>query len=935
MKNTTFKVSIATFFYLGIAVGAQKKSDTTTKEKKIDEVVVVGYGKTTKQKLTDNIVKIDASAIKDIPTANFQNALVGKAAGVRIDQVNGKLESGFSINVRGAASISASTSPLYVIDGVPMINNDESTNGAPVNPLVSLSATEIESIEILKDASSAAIYGARGSNGVVLITTKTGKKGKPRLSFNMSHGISRPTRFMTFLNAKQYVELMLESARNSSWTDESYAVKRLNRYSNNTDWRNGVIDTDWQRLALRTGTISDADFTISGAEDKYNYMFTASHNATEGIVLGNDLERNTARINVSATPVNKLKLGLNLAYSRTNISRVANDNQFTTPMQAIAQAPISPAYVNGEPFAGTLYPNFLLEEKYSHYTTLIRRVTSKIFGEYKILENLSFNSDLGYDNYNQSEVVYRGRKAPQMSTDGYAFNSFVDTESIVFSNYLTYRFRAAQHHFEIVGGTELTKATRSYSSVTGIKFPSDDFQTIDSAGEIIGGEGNKSSYAFFSYFARLNYDFEGKYLFKASVRRDGSSRFGADNQYAVFPAFSAGWIISKENFLVDSNLISFLKIRGSWGKTGNAEVGDDAAKDLWTGTKYNNLSAITNSQPPNQKLSWEKATQVDVGIDFGFFNNKVTGELDYYDKKSSGLLFFRNLPYTTGYSNIYSNYGDMDNKGFEVVINTKNFQRENFSWTSSFNIANNENRITALPDNNADIIVGNVIRRVGERLNSFYLVEYAGVDPANGDALYYKNTLKPDGTLDKSTTNDYSVAKPIIAGSSTPTWIGGFTNTLQFINFDFGFTFYGEFGASIYNSAGKFQSTNGDWFDNQTADQMNRWQNPGDITDVPQARLDDANGNQESTRYLHKANFVRLRNVSLGYTFNDQLTQSLGMTKLRIYITAINPVLFTNFNRNYGYDPESRADTNRGGGGATFYSAPPAKSFTFGINVNF
>ena len=930
MRKDVLKLSVASLFFIGVGVYGQKK-DTTTTERKIDEVIVVGYGKSTKAKLTDNVAKISSESLKEVPNANFQNAMVGKAAGVRVNQTNGKLESGFNINVRGSASISAGTSPLYVIDGIPMINNDESTNGAPVNPLVTLSATEIESIEILKDASSAAIYGSRGSNGVVLITTKTGKKGKPKLTLNLSQGFSAPTNKMKFLNAKQYVELFLEAGRNVG--RESSVITRLNRYSNYTDWKNGEIDTDWQDYIFQKGSVRDADFSVSGGDDKYNYMFTASNNDTKGIIRKNDLDRNTARLNVSANVTNKLKLGLNLGFSRTSIDRVANDNQFTTPMQAIALAPISPAFVDGEPFDGTTYANFLLEDKYSKYNTLIKRVTGKLFGEYKITKNLTFNSDFGYDYFIQKEKEYRGKKAPIMSTDGYAFNSWVDTENIIFSNYLSYNLKLGSHNFSTIAGTELNKNRREYGSVTGVKFPSDDFQNIDSAGEINAGEGNASEYSFFSYFARANYDYQGKYLLKASIRRDGSSRFGKANRYGTFPAFSAGWVLSKEDFLSASNVISLLKLRASWGQTGNAEIGNFASRDLWNAASYKQLPAIEPSQPENGDLTWEKSNQTDIGLDFGLFNNRITGEIDYYNKKTNGLLFSQDIPYTSGYANIYRNIGDMKNTGFELVINTQNIKKDNFTWDTNFNIALNNNKVVSLPDGNKDQISGNVIKKVGERLDSFYLVEYAGVDSANGDALYYKNTLKADGTLDKTTTNDYSEAQRIIAGSSTPNWIAGLTNTIEYKNFDFSFTLYGEFGGNLYNSGGKFMSTSGgNGYDNQTVDQMNRWQNPGDITNVPQARLGKGNGAEESTRYLEKNDFVRLRNLSLGYSFNKSLINALGVNKLRIYVSAINALTFTKYS---GYDPEARSDTSRGGGGSTFYSAPPAKTVTFGINVNF
>ena len=289
----------------------------------------------------------------------------------------------------------------------------------------------------------------------MLITTKTGKKGKPKLNFNVSQGFSSPTNKVRFLNAKEYVELLLEAGRNVN--DEDFVIRRFNRYSNNTDWRNGAIDTNWQKYIFRQGSVRDADFSVSGGDDNYNYMFTASNNDSKGIIRGNDLGRNTARLNVSAKVTDKLKLAMNLGFSRTDIERVANDNEFTTPMQAVAQAPISPAFIDGEPFAGTTYANFLLEDKYASYNTLVKRITGKLSAEYKILKNLAFNSDLGYDYYNQKEKNYRGRKAPQMSTDGYAYNSRVDTENLVFTNYFSYNLKFDSNNISVVAGTEYNK----------------------------------------------------------------------------------------------------------------------------------------------------------------------------------------------------------------------------------------------------------------------------------------------------------------------------------------------------------------------------------------------------------------------------------------------------------------------------------------------
>ena len=898
----------------------------------LNEVLVIGYGNSSKRNLTDNVALLHSEDLSNIAVSNFQSTMSGKAAGVRINQTSGKVDAGINVTIRGTSSISAGREPLYVLDGMPLINVNESSNGAPMNPLLTLSPSEIESINILKDASSAAIYGARGANGVVLITTKKGQAGKPLVSLNMSTGISSPTNVIELLNTAEYKELFTEAAINTLGPEDGTAeIEGLFDYlANGTDWRNNEVDTDWNDIIFRDGQQSDVDLAVSGGDLKTQYYFGGAWNTTKGILVGNDLDRISARMNIKHQLSQKIAAGMNIGVSGAKIERVDNDNSFTSPVEAIAQSPLSPVYNDdGTPNANTLYPNFLLEDLYANYTTKLRRITGKVFAEYKFIENFRFNTDFGYDNSHQTEDQYRGTLTPFMSTNGYAYNSNVTSENYIWSNYFTYENELSRSAFlTVVAGQEFNNSNRVFATVTGTQFPSDDFQSISSAAEITAGTGANTTYNFLSYFARAALNLHDKYYLKASIRRDGSSRFGSNERYGFFPAFSVGWIVSEESFLKNNRTLSFLKVRGSFGQLGNSEIGDYASQTLYNGVSYNKISGIRLEQPGNNNLTWEKSKQIDLGVEFGLFNDVITGEVDFYTKNTDGLLFSVPLPGSSGQLSFNKNIGNVESKGVEVVLNSKNIRSKNLQWTTSFNIANNTNEIKSLPNGNADIITGETINRVGESVASFFLPEFAGADPATGDALYYT-----DGA-GSATTNAYEDANRIIAGNSQPTWIGGLTNEINFKGLVLSFTFIGEWGASIFNGGGVYQSSSADYYDNQTIDQLDRWQNPGDITNVPQARLYGQNGTGPSTRYLQKGDFIRLRNVMLSYNLPKSLTEKVNVGNARIFISGVNLLTFTQYT---GYDPEARADFDSYGfdHGWNFYSAPQAKTTSIGINVNF
>jgi len=921
--DASLSVSFLGYLAQVVAVGNNTSIDVVLSEGgQLDEVVVTGYGSESRRLLTDNIASLDSEDISEIPTPNVFNTFAGKVAGVQVTQTNGKVESGFNFRIRGQASISASSQPLYVLDGIPLITYNESSNGAPTNPLITLSPNEIESIDILKDASAASIYGSQGANGVVIITTKKGRAGKAKFNLNVSRGVSNPSAYRDWMNAAEYVEIFLEAGRNTfnAGADfTSFVEGRFDRYSNGT-WQQGTYDTDWEKIALVEGSVQDADFSVSGGSDNTNYFFSVAYNETEGIVLGNNLDKISARANISTAVTDKLTLNFNLGYGRTDIDRIANDNAFVTPLQAIAQAPISPAFVDGEPFTNTVYANFLLEDKYANYNTIIRRNTGKVSAELDLFSGLTFTSEFAYDLYGQSEDQFRGSLTPFMSTNGSGYASNATTENYIVTNYLNYEYVNDYSTLDVTVGSSLNKSKRRFSSVSGEQFPSDDFQTIASAAEITAGSGSFTSFSFVGYFARATYNINDKYLFKAGIRRDGSSRFGENVQFGNFPSFSAGWILSNEDFFGD-NIFSFLKLRGSWGEVGNAAIGNFAALGLFGATSFNQRPGLQPTQPSNQDLSWETTTQTDVSLQFGLFDDRVTGELTYYNKDTDDLLFGEPIPGSSGFTSLTKNIGAVKNTGVEFLLNTVNIRNNDFTWSTSLNLATNENEVVTLP-NGEDAISGRNILREGEPISAFYLVEYAGVNPDNGNALFYD----ADGVA----TESYSADFRKVVGNPFPNFIGGLTNYVSYKNFELSFTFSAEFGASIYNAGGRFQSTAGDWFDNQTRDQLRRWRQPGDITDVPAAALVGGNGTQHSTRYLQDGDFIRLKDLNLSYTIPQDMISSVGLEKARIYLSGINLLTITDYD---GYDPESRADTF--GGGQTFYSAPAPRTVSLGVNLTF
>lgn len=915
----------------------------------IEEVVVVGYGKQIKSTVTGNVAKIGGDNIQAMPVVSVEQAMQGQAAGVFVESTNGKVGGAMRVRVRGVGSINAGTEPLYVIDGIPIAKDARNTSGAPLNPLADLNFNDIESIEVLKDASAKAIYGARGSNGVVIITTKSGKSGRSRIELDLQAGISQPTGRRDFLNSAEFIELFTEAANNSddlegvayeepfSWT--TFVKNRFNRYDGHTDWTQLVDQTDWQEEALRQGSVRNALLSFSGGTDRVRYYASGNYGNTLGILQGNDMDKAGGRLNLDFDATDRLKMGVNLSLARTLTRQVSDDNAFSTPMQLVAMAPITPTRdLDGVLYDRpvTTYYNGLIDMEDGSRKVYTMRTIANVFANYKFTENLGLRVEGAANLYGVRDEAFFGERTDNGNDSrGYGYSAFAGATDYNTNAVLNWNRNFDRHSLGIDVGTELFTSEYNRTFVEGEQFPSDEFKTLASAASITAGTSTLTNYSFLSYFGRARYDFDRKYLLNVSARVDGSSRFGADNRYAFFPAASAGWVLSEEGFLADNPTLSFLKMRASWGLSGNADIGNFQSLGLYGAGDYDGVSTLGPVQIANPNLTWERSTETNIGVDFGLFNNRLSGEVDYYVKNTTDLLLNVPVPGSSGFSSQFQNIGELRNSGWEFTLNSNNLTGK-FSWTTSLNLAFNRNEVVALADGQDMIDNGgsrymNVVR-VGAPIGVFWGAEYAGVDPANGDALWYVND--PEGDPE-ATTNDYNSANFVDLGSPLPTVIGGLDNTLSYGGLSLNFRFQGQAGNMIHNAAGGYMSCNACWFDNQTTDQLDRWQNPGDVTDVPEARLGYSNGDQSrSSRYLSDGSYLRLKNVTLSYTLPAKWLGRTGVRDARIYLTGTNLLTFTNYE---GWDPEVTTDflASNTVYGVDFYAAPQPKTYVAGVRLGF
>jgi TonB-linked SusC/RagA family outer membrane protein len=943
------------FSYVGYAdlevpVSENMDIKMSASERNLNEVVVVGYGRAVKRDITGSIAKVGSKDVANFPEPSFETAIQGKAAGVVVESGSGKLGQGIKIRIRGTSSISANSQPLYVIDGLPVISTSQSdVTNDPTDPLADLNPNDIESIEVLKDASASAIYGARAANGVVLITTKKGRNNqKTTLELNTYYGISNPSRKRDFVDAKGYVDLIELAAQSDGTYDYNngisgyptledaindyksfYESNILDDFSLGTDWHKGEVNTDWQDVLYNDNApTKNIDISASGGDAKTRFYVSCFYTDQQAVVINNRFYRYGGRLNLEHQATSNLSFGINMSINRSQLNRVTNDNAFSTPGQLVAQLPISPVYDpnTGKLNGHTLYANGLFDAQFNSDKQATWRTVGNAFANLKILPSLSFRSEFGADILNLYQEAFQGKETQDGAGVGKA--NVVVSQSVNFNtnNYFTYdhQFSNDNKLNAVVGMSYLQNDTRG-ASANGENIPSDAIKNLSGTTLVTFANSTNDRYTFLSYFLRGNYSIADKYLFSGSIRTDASSRFGPNNRYGWFPSISAGWVLSEEKFLQNVSFLNFLKLRASWGLTGNAEIGESNFLALYGVSNYPDLPGYVPVSLGNSDLKWEKTAQTDIGLEFAVLNNRLSGEIDVYQKKTSDLLLNVNVPATTSYQSYLKNLGNMDNKGIEVTLNSRNIDG-NFKWTTSLNFAYNKNKVGDIGGQIIEAGFDLTQRAIeGEPIGVFYGQKFVGVDPQTGDALYLGEDGKP--------TSNYNSAARVVLGKSNPDWTGGFTNTFSYKGFDLNVFFVFVAGNNIYNSGGTYMSAgfyNG--FDNQTTDILNAWRKPGDITNVPRIGYFYGSGYQTSSRWLYDGDYIRLRNATLGYTLPKSLMQRIKITSARIYVSGTN--LWTK--TKYPADPEVNTQTlGNIGGGQDFYTISQPQTITVGLNVRF
>lgn len=893
----------------------------------LDEVVVVGYGVQRKKDLVGSVSKVSGKSIEDIQSTGVDQLLQGQAAGVMVSANSSVPGTGIFLRVRGSTSINASNDPLYVVDGV-FINNTSlqtiGTGGQITSPLADINPSDIESIEVLKDASATAIYGARGANGVVLITTKRGKAGKNNIGFNFSKAYSSAPRKWKTLTAEE--EAILQ---NETWLNDG---KDFSKRPFRPVLEGGKGDpqtlTTYDRIGLifQTAQSENVDLSLSGGNEKTQYYLGGSYTNQEAIVKPDWFKRYSLKINLDNNITDQIKIGTSTSLVRTLRNMSANGN---VPNGTVNGALYTPSYYSlftedGNYNRPVFFENPLATINESNFKATGSRVISNLYGTYSILKNLIFKTSWSidfnenYENNYYNSKMFLGQPSGEATSATSRLTSLINEQTISYLTNIN-----AKNTLQFVIGNTLQKDIYNLTSVTGIGFPSDEFTKVASSATQYGTSSATAS-SLISFFGKTNYVLADKYILDVSVRTDGSSRFGKQNRWAYFPSVGGAWRISKENFLANVTWISDLKLKSSYGITGNQNgINDFASRGLWSGgSNYLNASGIFPRQLANPNLKWETTAQFNVGMDLSLIQNRFGIEFNYYEKHTKDLLLSNPISSKLGFSSQLSNVGEMSNKGLEFAFYGKIIDRKDFQWNTNLNVSRNINLIEKL---NSTILLNRTILKEGNPLYSFYAHKQLGVNPDNGDVLF--EDLNKDGL---ATDADLQ-----IVGNAWPKFTGGFNNDFRLWGkFDVRSLFYFSVGNKMWNNT-RYRMGHGGSRNDAFAmlkEQLGRWQKPGDITDVPRMTTTGNNASIIPSRFMEDGSYLRLRNLSIGYQVNSKALERVNIKSLRLYVAATNLLTITKYT---GVDPE--VNTTGGDQNQIGYDqaiAPQPRTFQFGVNLS-
>jgi TonB-linked SusC/RagA family outer membrane protein len=974
------------FRYIGyvekdIKVGNQKSLNISMKEnaESLDELVVVGYGAVKKRDLTGAISQVGADKLKDRPYGNALQSMAGEVSGVVITQTQGAPGMAPTVKVRGMSSINAGTSPLYVIDGIPMEDNTDSgsgTNGGNVqtynrNPLNNINPNDIESIEVLKDASSAAIYGSRGANGVVIITTKTGKAGKTKIDVNYEFGVSNVNRKIDLMDATQWIDYET-AARNNTYatllksnpnTKRTYSQTYIPDEFSDPTWLARIGNgTDWQDVLFRTALSHNVQVSASGGSEKTQFMVSGNYMNQQGVVDNNNYERYSVRSNINHRFNDRLSLSVKLALTRAKDSPYGTAGKSDAVSLTDQCCPIFPFRVEtgslGFKDPSSIWNTFV---KYGfnfwHPYSLTREMSKKrvtntqllnAYLDYKIINGLVFrtainvsNEDMNYHSY-WNEGQDWGYSGWVNATGNY---TTMQQYNWAWENTLNYNQTFGDHSVTGLLGYTMQRQELQYSDMTSNSFANDMVHTLN-AGKVSSGNTSQTVWSLISYLARATYAYKGKYMASAAIRADGCSRFGADNRWGYFPSASLGWRASEESWLKqNATWLDNLKFRLSYGETGNNQIPNYGSIGLLSYSSYVENGAVSQgmytSNFPDKKLKWEKTWQVNFGIDASMFNSRLNTSLDLYYSKTNDLLLNVPIPVLTGFESTLTNVGSLRNQGIEFNVNSHNLVGK-FTWTTDFNISTNSNKVLKLGNNNApiDINTNSAISRteVGQPIGNYYGYDIIGVlsstDIANKVAAPSGSEAGDPKVRDVNGDGKITTDDRTILGNYQPDFTWGLTNTFTFEGFDFSFMLTGSQGGEIMNQNARFL---GEWNGSRNlyASRTNYWRsddNPGDgMTPKPRTIQTGIRG-QSSSLWVEDGSFTRIKNIRLGYTFPSRLVAPLGITNLRLYVNLENVYVFSDYSN---YDPEGSTFQSGYRVGYDYGAYPTPFTATFGLNISF
>ncbi len=894
----------------------------------LEGAVAIGYGTVKKQDLTTAVSVVSNEDMKLRPVSEASGFIQGKVAGVQVQQTSGLPGGGMTVRIRGASSIASSNDPLYVVDGVPV--------GEGSYAIAYLSPNDIESMSILKDASSAAIYGSRAANGVVLITTKQGKiSAGPQINFSGYVGLSNVTKTYDVLNVEQYKDLM----------DEIGAATLPD----------GLKDeTDWFKETYQTGITQNYQLSVSNGNDKIRYYLSGGYSDEEGIIDVAYNRRYNFKASVDSDLFDWISVGTNMAYSSYKSNGIISGtgsnragvvlSVINTPTYAKVWDEENPNWYWTNFYGANLTTPAENKARTENNYNQTDRLLLTGYATIKFTKNLNFKSTVTMDrrwthDYSFLDPIHTSYGRTQHGT---ASSTRADDMRMVYDNILTYNNSwNGVHNFEAMGGTSAT--TSRWENLSGSRsYFSPDYNNVIwglNGGNKGGQRGQSQGYAewaIMSYLARVSYNYDSKYYITANVRADGSSKLAPGNKWGYFPSVSAAWRISAEPWMEDISWISDLKLRAGWGQSGNQSGLADYAWVQEYSTNYYDWTADGyaeavptlggKSNIGNKDLTWETTTQTNVGIDFAILDNRVTFTLDGYYKYTKDMLM--NVPLPSPYPSIYRNEGEMSNWGLEFAVSSVNFDRPDFTWNTDFNISLNRNRLEKLQlqqvyyyTQTSEALSEYVVRMTpGQPLSMFWGYKAEGVDPETGMMIY--EDLNGDGKINSSDKQ--------YIGNANPLFTFGMTNTLSWKGFNLSFLITGSVGNDIYN-ASKIEMVGMYNGANQITDVLRRWKVPGQVTDIPKAgELDNL---RASTRWVEDGSYLKIKNITLSYDFSGPwLKEKLNISRIQPYITLNNMITFTNYS---GYDPEMSQYTSATSMGIDWGTYPNVKTVTFGVNVDF